>query len=227
MLNRWCSAARGIPLRLRLFAGLVAATMAACGFALWRGWVDADTLGQLIEGRGPAAMVSYVLAVIASELLWFPRMWGLLAGGLLFGPLGGTVLSLVGDTATAIFCYWTARGSGAAYVDRVINRRPRLRRVVDILTRRRGVLTVFLLRALPMHYTGASYASGLAGTRFSHYLLGTLLGSIPTAVFYTAVGDAARDPSSPLFVAGVVAVVVLSAVGLWLARRVWTMSQDV
>jgi uncharacterized membrane protein YdjX (TVP38/TMEM64 family) len=166
-------------------------------------------------------MAAYVVAVVVLEILWMPRIWGLVAAGLLFGPLPGAVLSLVADMAGAVLCYAIARGGGREWVLAKMRRNPRAARVVDLLGRRRAGVIVALTRVLPiMHYTFTSYVAGVAGVRFAPFAIGTFVGLLPFALLFPLVGSAALDPTSPTFVVGLLVVGAVIVVGSLLARRV-------
>jgi len=185
--------------------GVLLVSVAVCVVALWRGWVRPDTVQQLVARSGPAGMLVYVGGVILFELLWFPRMWGLLAGGILFGPLLGGALSIVADLLGGLICYGLARGGGRAWVAALLERRPRTRRV---------------LRVCPVaHYTLVSYAAGLGGVRLMAFVAGTGIGLLPGAIIYPLLGDAALRPGSPVFLGSLVAVVLILGVTLWAGRR--------
>ena len=200
--------------------GVLLVSVAVCVVALWRGWVRPDTVQQLVARSGPAGMLVYVGGVILFELLWFPRMWGLLAGGILFGPLLGGALSIVADLLGGLICYGLARGGGRAWVAALLERRPRTRRVLELLAERRGVLTLAVLRVCPVaHYTLVSYAAGLGGVRLMAFVAGTGIGLLPGAIIYPLLGDAALRPGSPVFLGSLVAVVLILGVTLWAGRR--------
>ena len=76
-----------IPKRVLLLLGLILSSVLFCGLALLKGWVRPDTLQQTVSEAGSWAIFAYILGVFLMELLWLPRMWGLLAGGVLFGPV--------------------------------------------------------------------------------------------------------------------------------------------
>jgi uncharacterized membrane protein YdjX (TVP38/TMEM64 family) len=165
-------------------------------------------------------MLTYVGSVVLLELLWVPRMWGLIGAGILFGPLLGGALSVLADLLGALLCYLLARGAGRDWVVGLLNRRPRARRVAEILAQRRGALTVGLLRCCPVaHYTLVSYAAGLTGVRTLAFMLGTGVGLLPGAVLYPLLGDAALRPGSPIFFAVLALVVAALAITLWAGRR--------
>jgi uncharacterized membrane protein YdjX (TVP38/TMEM64 family) len=212
---------RAVPARVWALAALLAVTLAACALALLKGWVRPDTLQQLVARAGALGMASYVAGIVVMELLWIPRMWGLLGGGILFGPVLGGALSIVGDLTGAALCYFIARGAGQAWVKGLLERAPRARRVVDLLAARRGLSTVAVLRVCPAaHYTLVSYSAGLTGVRPLPFLAGTAIGILPGAVVYPIAGNAALRPTSPMFLGSVAVMVVFLVVTLIAARRV-------
>jgi uncharacterized membrane protein YdjX (TVP38/TMEM64 family) len=212
---------RAVPVRVWALASVILLTLAACAVALLKGWVRPDTLQQLVARSGALGMVSYIVGIVVMELLWMPRMWGLLGGGILFGPVLGGALSIVGDLIGAALCYFVARGAGQEWVKGLLERAPRARRVVDLFAARRGLGTVAVLRVCPAaHYTLVSYAAGLTGVRPLPFMLGTALGILPGAVVYPIAGDAALRPTSPMFLGSVGVMVLFLVVTLIAARRV-------
>jgi uncharacterized membrane protein YdjX (TVP38/TMEM64 family) len=209
------------PWRVRVLLLLLLCSGLLCAVALTRSWVTPGLISALVARQGSLGRVVYVLAVVLMELLWFPRMWGLLAGGLLFGPWQGVLLSMIGDLGGGLLCYWLARGAGQTWVSSLLAARPRASQLIELLAHRRGVATVALLRLCPVaHYTAVSYAAGLTGVSLSHFLLGTAVGLVPGAVLYSLVGDAVFRPSSPTFIISVTVVVLALLVTCIWGRRI-------
>ena len=203
-----------------LLGGVVASSLAVCALALSRGWVDQQSLRELVTESGAWGMAAYVLGVAIMELIWLPRAWGLLAGGVLFGPVWGAGLSMVGDMLGGGLSYALARGLARQWAREVIARRPGAVRVLDLLARQHGGTTVALLRVCPVaHYTLSSYAAGMAGVKPLPYLVGTALGILPAALIYPLAGHAALSPGSPLFWIASGLVVVFFAITLVASRR--------
>jgi uncharacterized membrane protein YdjX (TVP38/TMEM64 family) len=214
------AAPRRVPLGVLALGALMVISIAACAVALWRGWIHPELIVALVRRTGSAGMAAYVVAVVALELLWMPRMWGLLAAGALFGPVVGGLLSVVADLLGGSVCYLLARGAGRRWVAELLARRPRASRVVELLAERRGAVTLIVLRMCPVaHYTLVSYAAGLVGTRPRAFLVGTGLGVLPGAVLYPIAGAAALRPGSAAFFISIGAVVVFLVVTLLAARR--------
>jgi len=216
------SAARRIPGRVVLLLVLMVGSLAVCAVAVLEGWVRPQTLQLYVQRAGSLGMLAYVAGIVVLELLWFPRMWGLLAGGLLFGPALGGGLSLIGDLAGAYLCFVLARGAGRQWVQQLVARRRRADQIVQLLARRRGLSTVAMMRICPVfHYTLASYAAGLAGVRPAAFMGGTALGILPGAVLYPLAGDAALRPTSPIFIGSLVVIGVFLVLTVLAARKIF------
>ncbi len=212
---------RRVPPRVIALIGFLAASLAFFGIALSQGWLRPDTIQDLVAGAGPWAMVGYVVVVIAAELLWAPRLWGLLAGGVLFGPVIGGALSLVADLGSAAICYGIARGAGRTWVEARLAARPRAKTVVELFTKHRGGATMAVLRMCPIaHYTLVSYAAGVAGVSAPAFMIGTAVGILPGAILYPLVGDAALRPLSPVFFVSMGILAVFLVATLAAGRRV-------
>ena len=207
---------------------IIAISLSLCGVALANGWIQPETIRDLVERSGPYAILTYIVAVVVIELLWMPRMWGLMAGGILFGPVLGGLLSIAADMLGASACYVLSRTGGREWLESLLVRRPRVARIVDLLAVRKGILTMTLLRATPIgHYTTVSYAAGLAGVRPAPYLVGTFLGILPGAALYPLLGDSMLTPTEPTFwitLAIIIAVLVLTFV---IGRRMLDQKSDI
>lgn len=202
-----------LPLRVLALLVLFVLTAALCAFLLARGLVRPDTLIGLARGAGARGMLVYVGAVIVLQFLWMPRVWGLVAGGALFGPWMGIALSISADMCSALLCYGIARSAARAWITDMLSSRPKARAIVKLLSQRRGLLMIALLRVCPIaHYTLVNYAAGAAGVNPLAFISGTVLGLIPGAVLYSFVGDSLLKPGSAVF--WIMLFVVTIAMGL-------------
>lgn len=213
------------PRSLLLLGAFLLLTLGAFAASVGAGWIDADTVRRLVEHPGLGAFATYVVVVFGMQMLWCPRMWGLIAAGVVFGPWLGIAVAYVPDALSALLCFGLARGASRDWAHERLRRHPRAQRLLALLARRRGGMTIFLLRVLPIHYTAVSYAAGIAGVRTRPYFVGTLAGALPGTVLYCVLGDAARRPAGPAFVLAAGAVVVVSLVGALAGRRLWAAEQ--
>lgn len=126
----------------------------------------------------------YTLATI----LFVPTMIFTLAGGALFGPFFGTLLSLLGATcgASAAFCI-----SRYLMFDRLSNTKNRPIAKIIQGVEGRGWLFVALIRLIPIiPFNLVNYGLGITRIKFSHYLIITLVFLIPTEIIITYCGYA-------------------------------------
>ncbi|NKZ05259.1 TVP38/TMEM64 family protein [Actinomadura latina] len=183
------------------------------GGALWEnvsGWVE--SLG--LWGP-PVFALCYVLAVAALV----PGSVLNASAGALFGVGVGTLAVLAGATAGAALSFGLARLLGRPAVARYTGT-GRLARL-DAFLSRRAFESVLVLRMASVFPFGAvNYGAGVAGVRFAPYIAGTALGIVPGTLVYTGLGDALREPGSPLVWIAPAGLVVLSAFSWWLARLV-------
>ncbi len=175
-----------------------------------------DAIVELVRGTGAAAPIVFVVLYAGLTVLLLPGSVLTIAGGLLFGPAVGTALAVVGATAGATASFLLGRRLGREQVIAIAGER--VTRIDDWLGQR-GFLAVLYLRLIPvLPFNVLNYASGVTALRLRDYLAGTLLGIIPGTFAYAALGGSFDDPTSPVFIAAVVLLVVL-AVGAPLVER--------
>src|ERR1039457_7184837 len=85
-------------------------------------WLDPRWIEALIENMGfIAPLVFILLRTVAVVLTVVPNAPLDVAGGLLFGPLWGTVYSLIGSEAGAIVCFLLAHALGRQAITRLLH----------------------------------------------------------------------------------------------------------
>ena len=177
------------------FARVALAIIVIGGAALlaWRaGWFDyaraARLARQLRALHDPALAAGIFVATWGVEgTIGFPALPLLIAGGLLFGTWLGTGLNLAGTALAALGGYWVARAVARGALHRWLAAHV----PVHEMTRRRGMVAVARFRLLPIvPLAVGNFAAGLAGMQIGPYLIGTLVGQLPSTVIYTYFADA-------------------------------------
>ena len=185
--------------------------LAAAGFDLRR-W-SPEQIRAFMLAQGAWAPVIY-LAVFAQPLVPLPSSVMIMAGGLAFGPLWGTLGALGGATARACSQFAVARLLGREAVLGL------LRGWAATLDRRiaaDGFLTVLLVRLIPnVPFDLQNYGLGCSRVRFLPYAAGTFLGLIPNVAAFVYLGYALTDPARWWRVAAGIAIVLAL---VWLQRR--------
>jgi phospholipase D1/2 len=185
-----------------------------------------EILQQAESLRGHwAAPLAVIGAFALANLVFVPINLIVLGTIMLFGPLAGAAMALLGHVTGAIQNYGLGRALGADVVRRLGGpRMGRLKRRFD----NRGILVTTLVRMVPIAPAGlVSLAAGAWNVRFSHYVLGTVFGTLPGLLAFALLGDrliAALRTPKPSTVAALVAVVagmtaVIMGLRAWLARR--------
>ncbi|CAN5285535.1 hypothetical protein BH23ACT9_BH23ACT9_39010 [soil metagenome] len=126
-------------------------------------------------------------------------------------------LTVVGATFGATVAFSIARATGRDAVQRLASGRVAR---VDAWLGDRGLLAVITLRLVPLvPFSAANYAAGLTAVRRRHFVVGTAVGIVPATVVYTVLGARAADPTDPLFLGAMAALVLLAVLGGKLVRR--------
>jgi uncharacterized membrane protein YdjX (TVP38/TMEM64 family)/rhodanese-related sulfurtransferase len=179
---------RGVTARWLLAAGLLGATAWAL---LGLGYLDAATLEGQLRATGGWAPLAFVLLYTAGTVLFLPGSLFALVGGVLFGPVWGSVLNLAAATFGATLAFLVARYIAADWVARRSG--GRLKRITEGVEAE-GWRFVALVRLVPLFpFNLLNYALGLTRIRLDHYVVASLVCMAPGAIAYTWLGHAGRE----------------------------------
>jgi uncharacterized membrane protein YdjX (TVP38/TMEM64 family) len=135
---------------------------------------------------GFIAPVLYVALYTVRPLILFPASILSLAGGLAFGALWGTVLTVIGATAGAVVSFSLARTMGKNLAKKQWQgNMGKVQRQLE----HKGLLYVLLVRLIPIFpFDLISYVAGVSKVRFKAFFAGTLFGIIPGTFAYNFLG---------------------------------------
>ncbi|MSO73682.1 MAG: TVP38/TMEM64 family protein [Alphaproteobacteria bacterium] len=171
---------------------VIAAIAIGIGFAAhYRNAFDVEAIKAWVAGFGALAPILFIIAYTISVTVFVPATLLTLAGGMLFGPVWGTLYSLVAATIAATFMMLIAR-----YVagDAVATRAGRRLRAIMAGVEEEGWRFVFLMRLIPgIPFAVLSYALGLTRIRLMPLALATLFGMVPATIVINYVGYAGRE----------------------------------
>lgn len=184
------------------------------------GGPDRAEIEERVRGAGIAGPLVFVALYVVLTVLMFPGSVMTATGGVLFGPVIGTLLAVVGATLGSAAAFQLAKRLGRLQVARIAGRR--IGRV-DAWLGRRGFLAVLYLRLIPVvPFNALNYVAGVTGLSFRDFAAGTALGIVPGTFAYAALGGSFDDPTSPLFLTGVGLLALLAAGGPLLNRVIRT-----
>jgi len=187
-----------------------------------RGWFD---LAQALEGlrsldHAPVTVLIVLAAFPLSSLVMLPSIVLILATVALFGPFVGSAYAALGCLLSASASYALGRLLGRQHLGRL--RRP-LDQIGHLLGGREVLAVAMINWSMIINLGLIGLAAGMLRFRFSHYLLGTLIGVVPgvlaLALLQNRLERTVRDPNlvnvAILFAIGLAIVLV----GLWVARQ--------
>jgi uncharacterized membrane protein YdjX (TVP38/TMEM64 family)/rhodanese-related sulfurtransferase len=186
---------------------------AALWLTLHRHALDPALIEGAVRGAGWWAPAGHVALFALATVLFAPGFLLGLAGGVLFGPLWGTLLNLAGATLGATAAFLIARYVAADWVGRRAGGRlARLAAGVEA----EGWRFVALMRLVPLvPFNLLNYALGLTRIPVLTYVLASLVAMAPGTAAYTWLGWAGREA-----VAGGDAAIRYGLIGLALLTAV-------
>ncbi|TFG15934.1 MAG: DedA family protein [Promethearchaeota archaeon] len=123
-----------------------------------------------------------LLVPIPSELV-------LLATGMIWGVFGGGIFGIIGSMAAAILCFYVSKKGGRPIAEKLVGKSAIT--MADHFIHKYGMSAIIIARFLPfVAFDPISYASGLVDMDIKKYSIGSLIGSIPRAFFYSWLGSA-------------------------------------
>ena len=160
----------------------------------------------------------FIDLVIVATLALFPVIPFVLMAGvnvLLYGWIGGFILSLSGSLLGASLGFWLARTLGQAWAQPKVTKLGKW----GTLVRGNSFSVVLLSRLIPVLPSAAvNYASGLSLMTFPSFLLATLLGKFPMIIWESWVGhDLWRisHHSGRLLLALAIGALLFGSIGLY------------
>jgi len=176
--------------------GLIALLLAAAVIAAWSGR-DALTpaaLAGALQRLGAFAPLLFVLLYALGTVLFLPGIALTLAGGILFGPVWGTLYNLTGATLGATLAFLLARHLAGDWVRRRSG--PHLRRLIEGVEAE-GWRFVAFTRLVPLFpFNLLNYALGLTRIPLGQYVLASALCMFPGAIAYTWLGYAGSEAAT-------------------------------
>lgn len=177
-----------------------------------------EAIRGVVDRAGPWGPVLFVVAYAVLTVLLVPGSPLTIAAGVLFGPVVGTALVVVGATIGSTGAFLWGRRLGRDAVARLTGER--FAKLDDWLDDR-GFLAVLYVRLVPVvPFNVANPVAGVTGIRLRDFVLGTALGIIPGSFAFAALGGSFDDPLSPTFLTAIGLLVVLAVGAPLVDRRV-------
>lgn len=177
-----------------------------------------ERIRNWILSVGVLAPILYVILYTFRPFILFPASVLSLAGGLAFGPLYGTLLTMTGATAGAILAFMFAKKPGAKRVEEKLGQRgEKLQHQLE----HNGFLIVLLLRLVPIfNFDLISYAAGASKVRLLPFAVATLIGIAPGTFAYTFLGFSTGSDSAETIIIAVTIFAVIFIIPLLFRKKI-------
>ena len=177
-----------------------------------------DTSFLLSQKKWVAALAGIGLLIV-DVVAPVPASIIMVANGMLFGPVGGALLSVTGGAGAAGLGYWIGlRGERAGkrrLGDESLTR-------ANTFFQQHGMMAVIVSRPVPILAEAVTIIAGMSRMPAQKFFLATLLGLLPTAIIYAGAGAYSLNLQSGLYV--FLAVMALAGV-VWLVGKLTTRSK--
>ncbi len=228
------AARRSGGLMLGLRAGAIALAVALAAVLLGRllqgdGGFDPESLMAAARNTPWAPFLTLGVFIVLGQT-GFPQFVMIAAAVMVFGPVGGFVLSWTGTMISSSLGFLLGHLFGGELLRRFGG--TRLNGVSERLGRH-GILSILVLRNVPAGpFVAVNMMAGLSHISYRKFVIGTALGIVPKMTFIALFGASfsslAQDPNIvTLAVLAAIAMVWIGAM-VWLRRRarVWAQPAD-
>ena len=158
-------------------------------FGLFDLLTDLPHLQTLIRKSGLFGYSLYILLFIIATLFLLPGSILVIAGGIVFGPLLGTLLSLIAATLASSCSFLLARWLGRDLLLKYVGHSHTFQAIEKGIARN-GIDFLILTRLIPLFpYNIQNYAYGLTTITFWPYTLISALTTLPGIVIYTVMAS--------------------------------------
>jgi len=151
--------------------------------------LDVDSVRAFAEGLGTAGPILFVFVIAGRSLLALPSQIVLIAAGLCFGPLVGSVVGGAGLMLSGLGVFLIARYAGRESIERRISARGL--RLLKFATHRSGAATFAIACAYPLlPLTPIQAAAGLTPMPTGYFIMAAFVGGSIRASIFAYFGNA-------------------------------------
>lgn len=166
-----------------------------------------NEIKEYILSMGYFAPIIYVFLLASLPLLLFPDSVIVIAGGMVFGLVGGAILTSIGSLLGGSLAFLISRKLGRNAVRKLIKKDLVM---FDENNKRGGFFLILILRLIPLFpFKVVSYSAGLSNMRLIDFALATVFGSLPGIIVYTNLGDKTNEIGSAGFYQAIVILIAL------------------
>ncbi|WP_032120890.1 TVP38/TMEM64 family protein [Clostridium amazonitimonense] len=166
-----------------------------------------DSFINFVKGYGNYALLCFILIFSLKPLMVVvPSAMLSIASGVVFGPIKGFVINMVGFFLSGTLAFIISRFLGRDFVNKILKGKTlKLNNNME----KNGFKILFLLRLPPvLPYDPLSYTCGLTKIHYKPFIMASLLGVIPETLCYSYMGENIFNPLSPKFIIPLTIVII-------------------
>lgn len=172
---------------------------------------------ETILSRGKWSIIVYILLWTILPIGFFPVPVLAISGGLGFGFVMGSLLTLIGASFNMAIMFLLSRFIFRDAAEKFVSKYEKGKKILEI-PEEKLTMGIFIARVLPLiPYNLINYACGLTKVSFIGYTVSSVLGILPGTLVYINMGNKAIDPSSPDFFLSIIYFILLSVITTILA----------
>ncbi|MGL5414290.1 MAG: TVP38/TMEM64 family protein [Clostridium sp.] len=153
-----------------------------------------------------AIIITLVIFLIKPIFVIIPSSIIAIANGLIFGPIEGFCVTMVGNFLSCTVGFYMARLLGQDFIEGILGKK--MSKFQENFKNKEFII-LFSLRMIPIiPLDPVSYACGLSSVSFKKFISASLLGVAPETLCYSFLGDNFDKPFSPAFIIPIVLLIV-------------------
>lgn len=173
---------------------MIALTAIAVAFLFFREDFTGENLEAILQETGPWGPAVFILAYLIAPALLVPATLLTVGAGVFFGPLWGTVYSIVGATGGATIAFLASRYFGRDWVEKKVS--GKLKSIKEGVEEEGWKFLAFT-RLVPIFpFILLNYAFGLTRIPLGQYVLVSFICMLPATVVYVYLGYAGREAAT-------------------------------
>ncbi|MEY7999204.1 TVP38/TMEM64 family protein [Clostridium sp. Mt-5] len=164
-----------------------------------------------------SALIFIIMYTLRPLLIVFPASLMSIIAGNIFNSHVAILLSMIGCFGSATIAFFLSRFLGRSFVDRILKGRAL---TLDKNIEKYGFKIMAIMRlSFVFPYDPLSYASGLTKMKYSDFILGTLIGTLPEMVTYSLMGKNLGNPFSVKFILPIMILCVIAFCSIYIHKR--------
>lgn len=176
-----------------------------------------EFIGFLRSKNKSSSLIFLVTFSLKPFLLVFPSAVMSVASGILFGPVKGFLINMLGFFISGTMAFYLARILGKDTVDKILKNRA-IKHNFNL--KERGFLILLLLRLPPiLPYDPLSYACGLTDIKYTSFITSSLIGVIPETLCYSIMGESVLNPLSSAFIVPIIILIISTSISGLLFKK--------